>query len=229
MCSKMFIFKIQLFLSLMLIPLTAASDISITRSSETIYLSKNNANVPVQVELIDLVSNTSLISNFIARNQTLIIPGKPSDYALRVLPSKTIREIDVRNRGAKDIASRTKAKRDTANLREAEFRFEITDRNESIEIYLFPKNKLNKYNQSKTLFSMGTGDYVNKKLDIIYFWPGYFSARGIKKFKQYGNQENVKKGDLEERLLKLKQLLEKGLINESIYAKETERLVMENL
>ena len=105
----------------------------------------------------------------------------------------------------------------------------IENDTKNLEIFIFPKKKLSRYNNESKIFSMGIGEFKNKKIDIIERKSGYFNLKGIKKIKIVPKgliKRN--KSSLEDRLLQLKELHEKNLISEENYMREVERLLNEN-
>ncbi len=184
----------------------------------------------MNIKVISNNSRKTLFNKFIARKQALIIPSLDvGSYELVITPTankKIMRRTSAFSYCQGDCSGPDLAKK---GFPVSNYIFKIGNDTKNLELFIFPKKKLNRYADESKIFSMGVGEFKNIDVDVIKQKSGYFSLKGIKKTKVI-NKQLIKRSrsNLEEKLLQLKNLLEKNLISEENYTKEVERLLNEN-
>jgi hypothetical protein len=222
--------NISLSFLLLLSSITFSADVLVRRSGDTLFFASNLPNIPVNIKVISNNSRKTLFNKFIGRKQALIIPSlEVGSYELVITP--TVNKKIMRRSSATSYCQGDCSGPDleTKGFPVSRYIFKVENDTKNLEIFIFPKKKLNRYSDESKIFSMGIGEFRNKKIEVIQQKSGYFYLKGIKKIKII-NKKLIKRSKvtLEGKLLQLKDLQEKNLISEENYMREVERLLNEN-
>lgn len=182
-------------------------DLIIKRSGETLFYSKNKPNIPLKLIITSNESGGEILSQYIGRKQSLLARSlKSGFYTIKLIP---------------DIVTNV--------YKPSAYKIEITDVASRIEIFIYPAKKENRYIDDMNLFSMATGTQINKDLEITNILNGYFVARGIEQVPLNQSKSIISKPNIEIKILKLKNLLDKKLISKEVYENEVEKILNEDL
>ena len=182
-------------------------DLIIKRSGETLFYSKNKPNIPLKLIITSNESGGEILSQYIGRKQSLLARSlKSGFYTIKLIP---------------DIVTNV--------YKPSAYKIEITEVASRIEIFIYPAKKENRYIDDMNLFSMATGTQINKDLEITNILNGYFVARGIEQVPLNQSKSIISKPNIEIKILKLKNLLDKKLISKEVYENEVEKILNEDL
>ena len=215
---------------LLLSSITFSADILVRRSGDTLFFASNLPNIPVNIKVISKDSRKILFNKFIGRKQALVIPSvEVGSYELVITPTVNKKIMLSSSATAYCQGDCSGPDLEKKGFPVSKHLFEIENDTKNLEIFIFPKKKLSRYSDKSKIFSMGIGEFENKKIVFIEKKSGYFYLKGIKKIKiVHENLIKRNKSSLEDKLLQLKELHEKNLISEDNYKGEVERLLNKN-
>jgi hypothetical protein len=185
----------------------SSTDLIVKRSGETLFYSKNKPNIPLKLIITSNETGDEIIRQDIGRKQSLLARSLNNGfYTIKLIP-------DIQTKVFKPSA----------------YKIEIANNPSRIEIFIYPTKKENKYINDGNLFSMATGTQANKELEIINILNGYYAARGVEQITFIKSKNILSTSNIEMKILKLKDLLDKKLINKEVYENEVEKILNQDL
>lgn len=185
----------------------SGTDLIVKRSGEALFYSKNKSNIPLKLIITSNESGNEILNQYIGRKKSLLARSlKNGFYTIKLIP---------------DIQRKV--------FRPSAYKIEIADNPSRIEIFIYPAKKENRYINDSNLFSMATGTQINKDLEISNILNGYFIARGVERVTFIQSKNILSTSNIEIKILKLKELLDKKLINKEVYDNEVEKILNQDL
>lgn len=185
----------------------SSTDLIVKRSGETLFYSKNKPNIPLKLIITSNETGDEIIRQDIGRKQSLLARSLNNGfYTIKLIP-------DIQTKVFKPSA----------------YKIEIANNPSRIEIFIYPTKKENKYINDGNLFSMATGTQANKELEITNILNGYYAARGVEQITFIKSKNILSTSNIEMKILKLKDLLDKKLINKEVYENEVEKILNQDL
>ena len=185
----------------------SGTDLIVKRSGEALFYSKNKPNIPLKLIITSNESGDEILNQYIGRKKSLLARSLENGfYTIKLIP---------------DIQRKV--------FRPSAYKIEIADNPSRIEIFIYPAKKENRYINDNNLFSMATGTQTNKDLEISNILNGYFVARGVEQVTFIQSKNILSTSNIEIKILKLKDLLDKKLINKEVYDNEVEKILNQDL
>lgn len=185
----------------------SGTDLIVKRSGEALFYTTNKPNIPLKLVITSNESGDEILNQYIGRKKSLLARSlKNGFYTIKLIP---------------DIQRKV--------FRPSAYKIEIADNPSRIEIFIYPAKKENRYINDNNLFSMATGTQTNKDLEISNILNGYFVARGVEQVTFTQSKNILSTSDIEIKILKLKDLLDKKLINKEVYDNEVEKILNQDL
>lgn len=185
----------------------SGTDLIVKRSGEALFYSKNKPNIPLKLIITSNESGDEILNQYIGRKKSLLARSLENGfYTIKLIP---------------DIQRKV--------FRPSAYKIEIADNPSRIEIFIYPAKNENRYINDNNLFSMATGTQTNKDLEISNILNGYFVARGVEQVTFIQSKNILSTSNIEIKILKLKDLLDKKLINKEVYDNEVEKILNQDL